>query len=43
MVEFFKTRIENVEKSIPPSIPLGNNMNNKKGSKKRKAVTFDES
>ena len=40
MVEFFQTRIENLEKSIPPSVPSRNRKSNKKGSKKRKSVTF---
>ena len=43
MAEFFETRIENLEKSIPPSIPSRNNKKSKKGSKKRKLVTFDDS
>ena len=34
MVEFFETRIENLEKSIPPSVPSRNNKKKgKKGSK----------
>ena len=33
MAEFFETRIENLEKSIPPSVP---SRNNKKKSKKGK-------
>ena len=40
--EFFETGIENLEKSIPPSIPSRNNRKNKKGFKKRKALTFDD-
>ena len=43
VVEFFETRIENLEQSIPPSIPSLNSKKNKKGSKKRKALTFDNS
>ena len=43
MVEFCETRIENLEKSIPPSVPSRNNRKSKKGSKKRKSVTFGES
>ena len=43
IVEFFKTRIENLEKSIPPSVPSRNKGKSKKGSKKRKVVTFDNS
>ena len=43
MAELFKTRIENLEKSIPPSVPPRNNKKSKKGSKKRKAVIFDAS
>ena len=42
MVEFFKTRIENLDKSMPPCVPLKNNKKkSKKGSKKKKAVTFN--
>ena len=43
MVELFETRIENGEKSIPPSVPSRNRKKSKKGSKKRKSVTFDNS
>ena len=43
MAEFFETRIENLEKSIPPSVPSRNNRESKKGSKKRKVVSFDDS
>ena len=43
MAEFFETRIENLEKSIPPSIPSRNNRKSKKGSKKRNSITFDDS
>ena len=43
MEEFFETRIENLEKSIPPSVTSRNNKRSKKGSKKRKAVTFNNS
>ena len=42
-LEFFEIWIENVEKSIPPSVNLRNRKKNKKDSKKRKAVTFDDS
>ena len=42
MTEFFKTRIENVEIPIPLSVPLRNNSKNKKCSKKRTVVTFDD-
>ena len=42
MVEIFETRIKNLEKSIPSSDPSRNNNRIKKGSKKRKSVTFDE-
>ena len=42
MAEFFETKIENLEKSIPPSIP-SRNKKNKKGFKKRKAVTLSVS
>ena len=41
MAELFETRIENLEKSIPPGVPLINNRKSKKGSKKSKAVTFN--
>ena len=43
MAEFFETRIENFEKSIPPCVPSINNRKKEKGSKKRKLVTFDDS
>ena len=42
-VEFFETRIENLEKSITPSVPSRDYRKSKKGSKKRKLVTFDDS
>ena len=43
MAELFETRIENLEKSIPPSVPSRNKFKkSKKGSKKRKGVTFDD-
>ena len=42
MAEFFETRIENLEKSIPPSDPSRNNKNSEKGSKKRKMVNFHD-
>ena len=35
MAEFFETRIENLEKSIPPSVPSRNKKMPKKGSKKK--------
>ena len=40
MAEFFETRIKNMERSIPPSVPSRNNRKSKKGFKKRKLVTF---
>ena len=43
MSEFFELRIENLEKSIPPCVPSRNRKKSKKGSKKRKGVTFEES
>ena len=43
MVEFFEARIDFLEKLIPPSVPSRNNRKSKKGSKKRKLVTFDDS
>ena len=43
MTEFFETRIEKLEKSIPPSVPLRNKKKSKKASKKRKSVTFSDS
>ena len=43
MAEFFKTRIENLKKSIPQIVPSRDNMKGKKGSKKRKTVTFNNS
>ena len=43
MAEFFGTRIENLEKSIPPSVPSTNRKKTKKGSKKRNGVTFIDS
>ena len=43
MAEFFKTRIDNLEKSIPPSVPSRKNRKSKKGSKKRKLVIYDDS
>ena len=42
MAEFLETRIENLKKSIPPSIPSINNRKNKNNVKKRK-VFFDDS
>ena len=41
MVEFFKTRIENLKTIIPPSVASRNKKKSKKGAKKRKLVTFD--
>ena len=35
MAEFFETRIENLEKSIPPSVPSRNGKKFKKASKKK--------
>ena len=35
MAEFFETRIENLEKSIPPSVPSRNGKKSKKASKKK--------
>ena len=43
MAEFFDMRIENLEKSIPPSVPSGISNSNRKVSKKRKGVTFIDS
>ena len=43
MTEFFETRIKNLEKSIPLKVLSRNSKNSKKGSKKKKAVTFDHS
>ena len=43
LAEFFETRIENLEKSIPLCVPSVNKKKSKKGSKKRNFVTFDES
>ena len=40
MVEFFETRIENLEKIISPSVSSRNRNKNKKGSKIRRAATF---
>ena len=39
MVEFLATSIENLEKSIPPSVPSRNKKTKKKGSNKRKGST----
>ena len=39
----FETRIENLEKSIPLSVPSRNRKKNKGRSKKRKSFTFDNS
>ena len=43
IADFFETKIENLEKSIPPSVPSRNNKKSKKGSKKRKAKTYVDS
>ena len=43
MAVFFETRIENLEKSIPPSDPSRNKKKSKKGSNQRQLVTFDNS
>ena len=43
MVEFFEMRIENLDKSIPPSVLSRNNRKSKKWSKKRKSLTFEDS
>ena len=43
MAKFFGTRIENLKKSIPPNVPSRNRKKSKKGFKKRKTVTFDDS
>ena len=43
VAEFFETRIENLEKSIPPSVISRNNRKSKQGSKQRKLVPFDSS
>ena len=41
--EFFETRIKNLEKLIPPSLFSRNRKKNKKGSKKKKSITFEDS
>ena len=43
MVKLYETRIENLEKSIPPSVFSRNNRKSKKGSRKSKATTFNNS
>ena len=43
MAELFETKIENLDKSISPSVPSRNIKQSKKGSKKMKAVTFTDS
>ena len=43
MAEFFETRIKSLEKSFLPSVPSRNKKKSKKWSKKRKAVTFNDS
>ena len=43
MAEFFETRIENLEKLIPLSLPSRNKKQSKKGSKIRKGVIYDNS
>ena len=40
MAEFFETRIENLEKSIPPSVPSRNRKKSKRGSR---IMSFDDS
>ena len=42
MAEFFNIRIDNLAKSISPSVLSRNRKKYKKGSKKRKGVTFDD-
>ena len=42
MAEFFETGIENLEKKIPLSVTSKNKKKSKKGSKKRKSVTFGD-
>ena len=43
MSEFFKTKIENLEKTIPPSVLSRNRKKSKKVSTKKKGVTFNDS
>ena len=43
MAEFFETKIKKLKKSIPPNIPSRSWKKNKKWSKKRKLVIFDDS
>ena len=43
MAKFLETKIENLEKLIPPSVPSRDRKSKKKGSKKKKAVTFGDS
>ena len=43
MAEFFETKNENLVKSIPPCVPSRNRNNKKRGSNKRKSVTFNDS
>ena len=43
MAEFFVLRIENMEKSFPLSVPSRNNRKSKKGAKKSKSVTYNDS
>ena len=42
MVEFFDTRIKNLEKSISPRVPPRNMKTKKKNVKKRKALTYKD-
>ena len=43
MAKFFKTRIENLKKSIPPNVPSRNREIRNEGSKKMKALTYKAS
>ena len=40
MAEFFETRTNNLEKSIPPSVTSRSRKKNKNNHKKRKALTY---
>ena len=42
ITEFFETRIENLEKSIPPRVLSRNRKTKRKGFKKWKAMTFSD-
>ena len=42
MAEIIETRIENLEKTIPPSVHSRNRKKSKKSTKKRTAVTFGD-